>query len=441
MNQPICQTPCGAIRGIQLSEEVYAFRGIRYATAGRWEYPAPITHWQGVYDATQFGPNAMQTAAFAPKKEGSFYEHEFREGLPYTYSEDCQYLNIYAPAGAHKAPVIVYIHGGAYMGGSGWDKVFSEPVWPQQGAVAVTLNYRLGLFGSVMLEELAAEAGHAGNYQVYDQLAALEWVYRNIATFGGDPENITLMGQSAGARSVQMLVGSPRMKGIIQKAVMSSGGGSSSHLFNGVPTVEETTAAWENWRKKLGSPTLAELRAMSAEKLMQSIGLLFQEYGFQKAILYISPIYDGVDFPLPGTDPALPNGWLEIPYLCGANSQDIVPGLVQDAAAWTASRSVPSYAYAFCRQLPGDAYGAWHSADLWYWFGSLQNCWRPFTETDKSLSHIMNACLLRFAQTGDPNGPDIPLWLPSQEANGRVMRLDEICAMGEPPMQETGLML
>lgn len=159
----------------------------------------------------------MQTAAFAPKKEGSFYEHEFREGLPYTYSEDCQYLNIYAPAGAHKAPVIVYIHGGAYMGGSGWDKVFSEPVWPQQGAVAVTLNYRLGLFGSVMLEELAAEAGHAGNYQVYDQLAALEWVYRNIAAFGGDPENITLMGQSAGARSVQMLVGSPRMKGIIQK--------------------------------------------------------------------------------------------------------------------------------------------------------------------------------------------------------------------------------
>ena len=303
MNQPICQTPCGAIRGIQLSEEVYAFRGIRYATAGRWEYPAPVTHWQGVYDATQFGPNAMQTAAFAPKKEGSFYEHEFREGLPYTYSEDCQYLNIYAPAGAHKAPVIVYIHGGAYMGGSGWDKVFSEPVWPQQGAVAVTLNYRLGLFGSVMLEELAAEAGHAGNYQVYDQLAALEWVYRNIAAFGGDPENITLMGQSAGARSVQMLVGSPRMKGIIQKAVMSSGGGSSSHLFNGVPTVEETTAAWENWRKKLGSPTLAELRAMSAEKLMQSIGLLFQEYGFQKAILYISPIYDGVDFPLPGTDP------------------------------------------------------------------------------------------------------------------------------------------
>ena len=88
MNQPICQTPCGAIRGIQLSEEVYAFRGIRYATAGRWEYPAPVTHWQGVYDATQFGPNAMQTAAFAPKKEGSFYEHEFREGLPYTYSED-----------------------------------------------------------------------------------------------------------------------------------------------------------------------------------------------------------------------------------------------------------------------------------------------------------------------------------------------------------------
>ena len=172
IQQHVCSTPCGDIQGVAAAAPgVTAFKGIRYAEAGRWEYPKQVTHWEGVYDASRFGPNAMQDAAFTPEDQNGrspFYYHEFREGLDYSYSEDCQYLNIWAPDNAEKAPVIVYIHGGAFLSGSGWDKAFDEPVWPQKGVIAVTLNYRLGLFGYACLPELAAEAGHTGNYGLYD---------------------------------------------------------------------------------------------------------------------------------------------------------------------------------------------------------------------------------------------------------------------------------
>src|SRR5699024_258155 len=160
-----------------------------------------------------------QDNAFTPEDKNGrdpFYYHEFREGLDYTYSEDCQYLNIWAPDDAENVPVIVYIHGGAYMGGSGWEKTFDEPVWPSHGVIGVTINYRFGLFGYMCLPELAEEAGHTGNYGLYDQLCALQWVHDNIAAFGGDPDNITLMGQSAGADSVQMLCSTHATDNVIQ---------------------------------------------------------------------------------------------------------------------------------------------------------------------------------------------------------------------------------
>lgn len=181
------RTPCGYIRGVAAKAPgVTAYKGIRYAEAGRWEYPRQVTHWNGIYDASEFGPCAMQENAITPEwKNGrdQFYYREFREGLDYTYSEDCQYLNIWAPDDAKNAPVIVYIHGGAFLSGSGWDKVFDEPVWPSHGVIGVTLNYRLSVFGYACLPELAAEAGHTGNYGLYDQLCALQWVRDNIAAF------------------------------------------------------------------------------------------------------------------------------------------------------------------------------------------------------------------------------------------------------------------
>lgn len=235
-------TPCGPIEGCACQwPGVTAYKGIRYATAGRWEYPTPVTHWEGTYNATQYGACSYQPRAFydeAQMPEKAFYYHEFRQGEHYEYSEDCLFLNIWTPesAGADaKLPVLFYIHGGGFTGGCGHEKHFDGPVWPTRGVIAVTINYRLGPLGFACLPELSAEAGHTGNYGLYDQLCALQWVHDNIAAFGGDPARITVMGQSAGAMSVQQLCLSPLIEGLIAGAVMSSGGGVSKNFGSTPP--------------------------------------------------------------------------------------------------------------------------------------------------------------------------------------------------------------
>ena len=416
----LIETPCGKIQGVPgKAEGVIAFKGIRYATAGRWEYPKLVTSWEGIYDATHYGPCAMQDSAFVPEQNSGrnpFYYHEFREGLPYTYAEDCLFLNICAPENAQNAPVIVYIHGGAFMGGSGWDKVFDEPHWAQQGVISVTLNYRLGVLGFCCLPELAAEAGHTGNYGLYDQLAALQWVKENISAFGGNPDCITLMGQSAGARSVQFQVGCTEANHLIHRACMSSGGGIKSVLFTAPDKVEDHYDFWLDWKKETGCETLKELREMPVERIFQSFGAMLRK-GFGNVMQGISPAYDNAAYP---ANPA----FLKIPYLMGANSEDMNSDMYQDAQGWAVEQAVPSFAYFFDHPLPGDNAGAWHSADLWYWFGTLENCWRPFTDADFHLSQTMQNYLVNFAKTGDPNGENLPVWVPAQNAEGKLMRLN-----------------
>lgn len=413
-------TSCGPITGVQArAPGVTAYKGIRYAAAGRWEYPKQVTRWEGVYHADRFGPCAIQSSTFTPEDQSGrdpFYYHEFRESLPYTYSEDCQYLNIWAPDNAEKAPVIVYIHGGAFLGGSGWDKAFDEPVWPRKGVIAVTLNYRLGPLGYACLPELAAEAGHTGNYGLYDQLCALQWVYDNIAAFGGDPGNITLMGQSAGARSVQMLCSTKASQQLIAKAVMSSGGGDDSVLFHGNHRMEHQYAFWQDWQQAAGAESLAGLRALPVRVLYDALGQCFGRHGFASVMGHMGPVWDNALFPGDGFT-------LPISYLAGGNSQDMKPELAADALRWCQKQPVDSYAWYFSRQLPGDRKGAWHSADMWYWFGTLENCWRPFTGADRTLSNAMVGYLLNFARTGSPNGCGLPRWDPAQDA-GQALRLD-----------------
>ena len=413
-------TPCGPIAGVPArAPGVTAYKGIRYAEAGRWEYPKQVTRWEGVCRADRFGPCAIQSSTFAPEDQNGrdpFYYHEFREGLAYTYSEDCQYLNIWAPDDAEKAPVIVYIHGGAFLGGSGWDKAFDEPVWPQKGAVAVTINYRLGPLGYACLPELAAEAGHTGNYGLYDQLCAVQWVHDNIAAFGGDPENMTVMGQSAGARSVQMLCSTRAAEGLIQKAVMSSGGGDDSVLFQGNHRMERQYDFWQDWQQAAGAENLAALRALPVKALYDALGRCFGRHGFAAVMSHMGPVWDNARF-------SDADYSLKIPYLAGGSSQDMRPELAADALRWCQKQPAGSYAWYFSRQLPGDDKGAWHSADLWYWFGTLENSWRPFTEADRRLSDTMADYLVNFACIGDPNGPGLPLWQTAQTA-GQALRLD-----------------
>ena len=432
----LLQTPCGSIRGTSCRlPGVAAFKGIRYATAGRWEYPTQVTHWDGVYDATRYGACSYQPRAFYDEEkvaEKAFYYHEFRKGETYTYSEDCLFLNIWTPETApegEKLPVLVYIHGGGFTGGCGHEKHFDDPVWPTKGVVAVTLNYRLGPLGFLTLPQLAEEAGHTGNYGLYDQLTAIRWVHDNIAAFGGDPENVTIMGQSAGAMSVQQHCISPMSEGLVHKAVMSSGGGVSKMLST--KPAEATYGFWTKVMERSGCADLAAFRALPAGQLFSA----WQAVKKEEKPSMPGPCLDGILLPLTGVEALGQGKQRQIPYLTGSNSHDLMPPILLGMAKnWCAAQEQPSYSWYFDRKLPGDNNGAWHSADLWYWFGTLSNGWRPFTDKDRDLSDQMTSYLTNFCKTGDPNGPGLPAWT-SMQTDKQVLRLGEgQTRMGLPSM-------
>lgn len=423
--------PCGLIKGIKSKHPgVVAYKGIRYATSGRWQYPKEVTSWKGVYEAVEYGPCAIQQRTYVPEETSGrvFYYNEFRKDVNFSYSEDCQYLNIFAPEDAKNAPVIVYIHGGALLGGSSDEKCFRDPVWPKYGVIAVTLNYRLGVFGFLSLPELKEEAGHTGNYGLYDQLVALQWIKHNIAPFGGNPENITIMGQSAGAMSVQHLVSSPLTRGLVNRAVMSSGGG-RGRMFGREYASENFYEFWQEVMKRAGAANLAEFRRTDPKVVLDAFGSLLSE-DFMKNREACSFTIDGHILPKSIHDTADAHEQLKIPYLIGSNSEDMDPvSMNVDVQEWASEQSEPSYAYYFERQLPGDQAGAFHSADLWYWFGTLEEAWRPFDDRDRKISEQMVQYLIHFASTGNPNGEGLPLWHCGQEKMGLLKFGDDTTQM------------
>ncbi len=393
-------TPCGKIKGIDCNlEGVVAFKGIRYATAERWKYPKIVTGWQGIYDATSYGNCSYQPRAFYNEEENPgkvFYYNEFRKGEVYTYDEDCLFLNVWTPESADtdsKLPVLVYIHGGGFTGGCGHEKHFDGPVWAQKGVVAVTINYRLGPMGFVCLPELKEESGHTGNYGLYDQMAALKWVKKNISAFGGDGEKITVMGQSAGAMSVQHLCQSDLTDGLLRSAVMSSGVGLGSFMTS---APEKNYDFWKEVMKKTGAKTLEEFRKVSPE-------ILFREWKQVKGSMMATVPVKDEKFIKSGAKPKT------IPYMIGATSHDMAPAILYSITKkWGIKNN--AYVWHFDRMLPGDDKGAWHSSDLWYWFGTLKNCWRPMEEKDYSLSDEMTSYLCNFVKNGNPNGENLPKW-------------------------------
>ena len=426
----LIKTPCGELRGCRTSKEgVVAYKGIRYATAGRFEYPCEVTSWDGVYDATEYGACAYQPRSFYNEEEMPkkiFYYNEFRKGERYTYSEDCLFLNVFAPEnGGEKLPVLVYIHGGGFTGGCGHEKHFDVPVWPQKGMIGVTLNYRLGPLGFAVLPELKEEAGYTGNYGLFDQMTAISWVKHNIAAFGGDPENITIMGQSAGGMSVQQHCLSPLTKGLFQKAVMCSGGGTSKMLAAAEP--EKNYEFWQMIMEKCGASNLEEFRAVPPETLFR----VWQENKKASMGGGCSPCIDGRLVVGKGHEIAERGEQHHIPYLIGTTSHDVMPPILYSMAkAWCAAQDTPSYLWFFERNLPGDNHGAWHSADLWYWFGTLENCWRPFEAKDYALAEEMCDRLVAFAKNADPNTADYPTWEAGEKS--ALVLGDRDTKMGKP---------
>ena len=426
----IVNTPCGTVQGTAgRVPGTAAYKGIRYATAGRWEYPRQVTGWEGTYDATAYGACSYQPRAFYNEEENLkkvFYYNEFRKGETYTYSEDCLFLNIFTPDTAKegdKLPVLIYIHGGGFTGGCGHEKHFDGPVWPTRGVIGVTLNYRLGPMGFVCLPQLKAEAGFTGNYGLYDQMTAIQWVKDNISAFGGDPENMTIMGQSAGAASVQLQSTSPLTEGLFQKAVMSSGCGLGGMMSG---TEEKSCAFWQEVMNMCDCQTLEQFRALPVERLFDVWQRAKKEIKGGNAAAF--PVKDG-RFAVKGTVAH------DIPYMAGSTSEDIAPPVLQSMTRkWISQRQKPSYTWYFNRRLPGDENGAWHSADLWYWFGTLENCWRPMEQKDQELSEQMVSYLCNFACTGNPNkSGQLPTWIASGKGQKRVLMLGEQpTGMGKP---------
>ena len=406
------------------------FKGVPYAEppvgALRWKRPQPKTPWTGVRPAVEFSSKAHQADL---TREG-FYAKEFYTDEKIERSEDCLYLNIWAPADAQpgdKLPVFFWVHGGAFLHGCGAEKEFDGEQFARNGVILVTINYRVGALGFFAHPDLAAEnpEGMSGNYGIYDQIAALTWCRQNIASFGGDPDNITAAGQSAGCMSVQILISSPLTKGMIRRAILQSGGGLNG--LNRDFSQASREAVSKKLMKALGASTIEEMRAIPGEKIAEVQYTIRAEDG-----LCWTPVVDGVLLTAPVDDVARAGGAHDIDYMIGSTGDDIgadTRRLEYSAVYWAKNQLAlgrrPAYLYFFDRKLPGDDAGAFHSAELWYEFHTLDRAWRPWEPCDWALEKAVSTYWANFARCGDPNGAGLPHWQPYTADAPVQMRLAE----------------
>ena len=418
------KTKYGIIQGV-VENECTIFKGIPYAKLPvgelRFKSPQELESWSGVFHADTFPPACMQT----PPPENDFYYKEFN--TPINFSEDSLYLNVWTPAksAADMLPVAVWLYGGALLSGYCAEKEFDGTEYAKRGVILVTVNYRLGLFGFMCHPWLAKENnGHCGNYGVLDQLAALKWVKENIKAFGGDPDNVTLFGQSSGSLTSQTLMLSPLSKGLFNKCILQSGAGYDNGFCKNRKQ-EEYYDIGERAVELSGVESLAELRKLPADRLLEiSNELIGYACGLDKGLGY-EPVID--NYLLVGdSEYNLKVGkFPDIPIILGSTANDIctpenktIPmeesQLHNGCINWCKHQIelgyTPSYVYYFKHRLPGDDSGAFHSSELWYMFGTLDRCWRPFTDKDRQLSEKMLDCWCNFIKTGDPNGDGLEEW-------------------------------
>jgi len=268
---PVVRTPAGAIEG-RAEADLNVFKGLPYAQApvgpARWTPPRPVADWPGVRQATAFGPACMQPT---PQGQGIY-----SDALP-GMSEDCLSLNIWTPKAARRAPVLVWIHGGALTAGASGEGIYDGAALARQGVVVVTINYRLGVLGWLAHSELSRESplGVSGNYGLLDQIEALRWVRRNIAAFGGDPANVTIAGESAGGLSVLYLMVAPPARGLFAKAIAESAYMvSTPELKQARFGARSAEASGADLAARLGAHGVADLRAMDAGKLANAAPLI-----------------------------------------------------------------------------------------------------------------------------------------------------------------------
>ena len=470
------RTTAGLVRGIEGSRPgVRAYLGMPYAAPPvgerRWRAPAPLLGmWTNVRSASTFGPSCMQ----GPNTPFGPWTAEFLLRGP--MSEDCLYLNVWTAARANeRRPVLVYVYGGGFSSGSGDVAVYDGAPLAEKGLVVVNMNYRVGALGFFAYPELTAESGASGNYGLMDQVAALEWVRENIANFGGDPERVMVAGQSAGAMSVYLLTASPMTKGLFQRAAIESGPGGLAAM--GVATgrsVARPRADAEQdgvrYATALGAKNLAELRKLPASKFVGGgAGIRF------------GPVVDGrflVENPAETFAAGRQN---DVPTIEGLNAdegsaspnygrataeqfkQQItqrygdraarflaaypaatdddarraqiesgrdagVVGVLQMLGERAKTSRTPAYGYYFDHAIPWPdkpQFGAFHTSEVPYVFGTLDKLQRPWTDADRKLSATMMTYWTNFAATGDPNGAGVPTWPTFTPAQPTLLRIGE----------------
>jgi para-nitrobenzyl esterase len=467
------KTEQGKVTGKTINDgKVKAFLGLPYAAPPvgdlRWKAPEPPAKWKGERDATKFGAHCAQNLVFADM---------IFQGPP--ASEDCLFLNVYAPAdatGKSKLPVMFWIHGGGYSGGGSDEPRHNGDFLPLKGVVLVTINYRLGVFGFLATSDLAKEAnGAAGNYGLLDMVAGLQWVKENIKKFGGDPGNVTIFGESAGSFAVSTLMAAPAANGLFHKAIGESGGAFSDVLP--MDTLEAREKKDDDWVAGLGVKSLADLRALPTEKVLD--GAKAKKGGF-------SSVVDGKFLTEPVPDTYAAGKQAHVPLLAGWNRDEgsflgngmtaekwkgMAAALFKDRAAefltlypgdtdeqavnsaidygsdafiafstwkWLeADRKTsdqPVYRYHFeLRATPSKFHPgtfAFHSDDIEYVFGTLDT--RPgfvVRPEDRTLSDQMMGYWTNFAKTGDPNGAGLPPW-PKYDKDDSLIHLNDPITSG-----------
>jgi para-nitrobenzyl esterase len=451
----------GAIQGRMLEAPGGAvFKGVPFAAPPlgdlRWRPPAPVVAWKGVRDASTFGSSCVQDT-----------------GGKTVGDEDCLYLNVWTPEwpAKSKLPVMFWMYGGGNNAGSASMPIYDGAALSRKGVVVVTINYRLGLFGYMAHPELTAESPHhaSGDYGLLDQLAALKWVHANIAHFGGDPNNVTVFGQSAGGGDTAYMLASPLSKGLLHRVIKESGAGAMRDF----QSLHEAEQVGEKFGEGLHAPAgragIEFLRALSAQQLQKAYtparGLPAGKGIVTGAGGRMEPSIDGWYMPVNPRDVFAAGKAPAITFLLGSNAQEqtgpepqalrtsIVAeygpnapkviafygltdsgegasdplygsvslqfqadsqqrcGAVQEAI-WHTATKAPVYEYQFDRAIPGNA-ATFHAAELPYVFGNMLpsgHLGGPFGETDRKLSEVIQAYWTNFARTGDPNGAGLPKW-------------------------------
>ncbi len=466
---PVVSTKSGPVSGIE-KEGIQIFKGIPFAAPPvgdlRWKAPQPVQPWKDVKQCIAFGPSPVQ----APPVPFMCWSEEYlipKEPI----SEDCLYLNVWAPKkSTTKKAVLVYIYGGGFRsGGSGCD-IYDGTAMAKKDIVFVSINYRVGAFGFLAHPELTKESEHhvSGNYAILDMVAALKWVKDNIAAFGGDPSRVTIAGQSAGAFAVNFLAATPLTKGLIHGAIAESGGSILPSSIRPAMHLNQAEATGIDFAKSLGCNSIKELRNKSADQILNA------NPGA------IGPFEDGYVVPSSMMQTYLKDQQNDIPALLGWNLDDKIMGppltadkyvqsikqqfganaekvlalypATDDATAaesqgemsrdqtfgvqgytWASLQSengkAPIYVYNFNRKLPAatpaNDFGAFHTGEVPYAYNNLHTVHnRPFTKADYELADQMSSYWANFAKTGDPNGLNLMQWPKYNKATKQVMEFN-----------------